>query len=623
MCGIAGFAGAGNVDDLRCMTQALAHRGPDAGGSAVDPDHAVWLGHRRLVVVDPEGGEQPMWSADRSVVVVFNGEIYDAPELRKELENRGCAFRSHHSDTEILIHGYLEWGPEFVERLNGMWAFALWDRRRRRLLLSRDRFGQKPLYWAQRPGLIAFASELEALANHSKIERAVSQEALRKYFAYGWVPNPASMLQGVHKLPAGANLEIALPDGAPLVRRWWEFRLEPEPPARSLKALGEELRERLDRAVARRLVADVPLGVLLSGGIDSSALAHFAAARLEPGELRTFAVGFEEGSFDESACAERAAQHVGSQHHCASFSMRAAREILPGIADRLDEPLGDASLMPTYLLCGTTRRHVTVALGGDGGDELFAGYDPFRALHLANLYQRIVPRPVHTAIRLLVARLATSHRYMSFEFRLKRTLRGLTHPPALWNPVWLGPLEPRELSDFLAEPVDVEEVYAEAIAAWESCDGGHPVDRTLQFFTRLYLQDDILAKVDRASMLNSLEVRSPFLDIELVDFVRRLPHTYKLRRGTTKFLLRRALRGLLPREILERPKQGFAMPIGQWLEGGLPPFDHIEPIAYGTAARFLQERLQEHRSGRADHRLFLYPHWLLSRWLARGTPTPG
>ena len=193
MCGIAGFAGEGNVDDLRRMTQALAHRGPDAGGSAVDPDHAVWLGHRRLVVVDPESGDQPMCSADRSVVVAFNGEIYDAPELRKQLEDRGCAFQSHHSDTEILIHGYLEWGPEFVERLNGMWAFALWDRRRRRLLLSRDRFGQKPLYWAQRPGLFAFASELEALAHHTRIERAVSHEALRKFFAYGWVPAPASI----------------------------------------------------------------------------------------------------------------------------------------------------------------------------------------------------------------------------------------------------------------------------------------------------------------------------------------------------------------------------------------------------------------------------------------------
>ncbi|HEY5657316.1 MAG TPA: asparagine synthase (glutamine-hydrolyzing) [Myxococcota bacterium] len=622
MCGIAGFAGVGHVDDLRRMTQSLAHRGPDAGGTAVDPEHAVWLGHRRLVVVDPKGGEQPMWSADRSVVVTYNGEIYDAPELRKQLENRGRVFRSHHSDTEIVINGYLEWGPEFVERLNGMWAFALWDRNRRRLLLSRDRFGQKPLYWAQRPGLIAFASELSALAHHSQIDRAVSHTGLRKFFAYGWVPAPASMLEGVYKLPAGSNLLVELPDGTPRVRRWWEFELAPEPPGRPISALAEELRERIDRAVARRLVADVPVGVFLSGGIDSSAVAHFAAGRVEPGALRTFSVSFDEASFDESAHAERAAQHVGSQHRCTPFTLQTARELLPAIADRLDEPLGDASLLPTYLLCGAARREVTVALGGDGGDELFAGYDPFRALRLAGAYRRIAPRPVHAALRLLVARLATSHRYMSLEFRLKRVLRGLDYGPALWNPVWLGPLEPRELSEFLAEPVDPEEVYAEAIDAWERCASPHPVDRTLQFFTRLYLQDDILAKVDRASMLNSLEVRSPFLDIELVDFVRRLPHRYKLRRGTTKFLLRRALRGLLPREILERPKQGFAVPMGHWLQEGLPPFDRIEPVAYGTAARFLQQQLQEHREGRADHRLFLYPHWLLSRWLARNVPKP-
>jgi asparagine synthase (glutamine-hydrolysing) len=618
MCGIAGFVGAGDADDLSRMTDALVHRGPDDSGSAVDREHGVWLGHRRLVVVDPESGDQPMWSEDGRVAVIFNGEIYDAAELRKELENCGRVFRSHHSDTEVLIHGYLEWGTDFIERLNGMWAFALWDRAARRLLLSRDRFGQKPLYWAKRPGLFAFASELEALACHGGIERSVSRAALRKYFAYGFVPAPTSMLEGVEKLPAGCLLELTLPDATPHVRRWWTFRLEPERPKQPLGQVAEALRELLDRAVARRLVADVPVGLFLSGGIDSSALAYFASAHLGRGALHTYSVSFDEASFDESAFASRAARHVDSTHLCTPFSMESAREVIPEIVDRLDEPMGDVSLLPTYLLCGAARREVTVALGGDGGDELFAGYDPFHALALADLYRRIVPRPVHEAIRLLVSRLPTSHHNISFDFKLKRTLRGLSYPRHLWSPIWMSALEPHEIAELLDEPVDPEEVFSEAIAAWDSCPEGHLVDRTLQFYTRLYLQDDILAKVDRASMLHSLEVRSPFLDIELVDFVRRLPHDFKLRDGVTKFVLRRALLDALPREILGRPKKGFGVPMGRWLKAGAPPFDAFAPLGAGTSERFLAQRLDEHRSGRADHRLFLYPHWLLTRWLGRG-----
>jgi asparagine synthase (glutamine-hydrolysing) len=614
MCGIAGFVGAGDADDLQRMTRALQHRGPDAGGDARDAEHRVWLGHRRLEVIDPEDGKQPMWSADRRVTLIFNGEIYDAAELRKNLENRGRVFRSHHSDTEVLIHAYLEWGVDFVERLNGMWAFALWDRRARRLLLSRDRFGQKPLYWAKRRDCFVFASELSALARHSQIDAEISPAALRKYFAYGYVPAPSSILDGVRKLPGGCNLVLDLPAARPRIQRWWEFRVEPTPVRTSATELAEALRERLDRAVARRLVADVPLGVFLSGGIDSSTIAHFAAQRLGHGALRTFSMGFDTASFDERAYAEHVARHIGSRHHSSLCTLDQARAELPGLAQRLDEPLGDASLLPTYLLCAAARREVTVALGGDGSDELFAGYDPFRALAMAAAYRRCVPRPVHAAIRALAVRLPTVHRYMSFDFRVKRALRGLSYRPALWNPVWMSPLDPAELEAFLAEPVDPEDVYSEAIAAWESGGPAHPVDRTLQFFTRIYLQDDILTKIDRASMLHALEVRSPFLDIELVDFVRCLPHTWKLRRGKSKFLLRHAMQGLLPAEIVARPKQGFAVPMGQWMQEGAPPFDHFGALGAGAPERFLAARLAEHRSGRADHRLFLYAHWLLDRW---------
>jgi asparagine synthase (glutamine-hydrolysing) len=621
MCGIAGFVGAGGSDVLRRMTGALTHRGPDAEGTACDPERGVWLGHRRLAVVDLESGEQPMWTAERDLVVVYNGEVYNAPELRAGLEARGHAFRSHHSDTEVLLHGWREWGPALVERLDGMWAFALYDRRAGRLFLSRDRFGEKPLYWTQRAGAFAFASELSALTRHPCVERSLDPLALRKYWGHGYVPAPRAVYRGVQKLPAGHNLVFDLRDASARLSRWWRLALEPDPALaeRPLESLCEELRERLERAVARRLVADVPVGVFLSGGIDSSAVAVFAARHLKPGGLRTISVGFEEPSFDESGFAAAAARHVGSRHHCSTFTLERARALLPQLAERLDEPLADASLLPTHLLCGAARREVTVALGGDGGDELFAGYDPFRALWAAERWSRLVPRPVHRALRLLASRLPVSHAYMSTGFRVQRALAGLEQRPALWNPVWLAPLGPAELGELLDEPVDAEEIYSEAIEAWEQGRGASSVDRTLQFFSELYLQNGVLAKLDRASMMHSLEVRSPFLDRELVDFARRLPWQLKLHGRRTKFLLRRALAPLLPREVLERPKQGFGVPVGAWIRAGAAPFDAWpRPGAEGASAtRFRQRRLAEHRAGRADHRLFLYADWLLGRWLAR------
>jgi asparagine synthase (glutamine-hydrolysing) len=302
------------------------------------------------------------------------------------------------------------------------------------------------------------------------------------------------------------------------------------------------------------------------------------------------------------------AAHLGTRHHLDVLSLEKAVQLLPGIAAKLDEPMGDPSLLPTYLLCKHTRAQVTVALGGDGADELFAGYDPFRALRAASLYDRFVPKPLHTAVKLAIQRLPVSHENMSLDFKLKRTLRGLSHPRALWCPVWMGPLDPREIADLFDEPIDVEDVYAEAIEAWDGCRAPDLVDRVLTFYSKLYLQDDILVKVDRASMMHSLEARAPYLDVELVDFVRRIPHAWKFRNGETKYLLKRALASVLPRWVLERPKKGFGIPVGRWLEGGLLP---IDPTALrGLDADFVRTRLDDHRRGRRDERAFLWNYWL-------------
>jgi len=612
MCGIAGFLGAGGSADFQRMTRRLTHRGPDAEGYFEKADSGVFLGHRRLSIIDLACGAQPMVSADRSLAIVFNGEIYNHAELRSELLAKGHIFATDHSDTEVLLHAWREWREGMLSRFNGMWAFAIYDSRTRRLFLARDRFGKKPLYYFHRNGTFAFASELTALLEHPLAPRNQSEIARVKFLAHALIPAPHSAIDGIYKLPAAHHLTLAMDAGSPRIARYWRYTLEPEESQKSESALAAELLEILTRATRRRLVADVPLGIFLSGGLDSSTIAALAARDVQTLTLQTFTIGFKEPSFDESAFAAQVAEFLKTGHHIETLSLEAALEAMPGIFDLLDEPQGDGSLLPTWLLCRFARRHVTVALSGDGGDELFAGYDPFRALRLAGLYSSLVPRPLHSALRLLAARLPVSHANISLDFKIKRTLRGLDHPSRLWNPVWLGALEPSELARLTDSRFSVEEIYSEAIDAWESCSGTNPVDRTLQFYTEIYLQDGILAKADRASMMNSLEVRSPFLDIEVANFARRLPHHYKLRGKTTKYLLKRAVEGLLPHEIIYRSKKGFGTPVGSWLRGGR--------IAPETNSSLLREKLSAHLAGKSDERLFLWCEYVWQQWQMRNFP---
>jgi asparagine synthase (glutamine-hydrolysing) len=617
MCGLAGFVGRGSVEDLRRMNAALAHRGPDDEGAWVDEAKGVFLGHRRLSIVDIGGGHQPMWTEDGQLGVVFNGEIYNHVELRAELAALGCRFQSDHSDTEVLLHGYRSWGRDFTNRLNGMWAFVLYDRAAGSLFCSRDRFGKKPFFWALRDGAFVFGSELSAIRRHpAGASASVSRRGLQKYFAYGYIPAPHSLYEGIHKLPGGHSLTFDITTQRVDVRKDWDFVIEPFDtlPADPEREWGERLIELLSAAVKRRLMGDVPLGFFLSGGLDSSSIVALATRHIDRSLIHTFSVGFDEASFDESAYSTEMAQRLGTHHSLDVLSLEKAAALLPEIAAKLDEPMGDSSLLPTYLLCRHTREKVTVALGGDGADELFAGYDPFRALRAAELYGRLVPRPLHAAVKLMMSRLPVSHANMSLDFKIKRTLRGLSHPASLWCPIWMGSLDPRELSELFDAPVDVEDVYSEAIEQWDACRQRDLVDKVLQFYTKLYLQDDILVKVDRASMMHSLEARAPYLDSELVDFVRRIPHAYKFRKGETKYLLKRALESILPHSVIYRSKKGFGVPIGRWLSEGMLP---IDPGAIpGLDRRFVQSRLDAHLQGRSDERAFLWSFWLAQTYAA-------
>jgi asparagine synthase (glutamine-hydrolysing) len=608
MCGLAGFVGAGALADLRAMGAAIVHRGPDGEGIHIDSAQRVHLLHRRLAIVDLAGGEQPMWNEDRSVAVIFNGEIYNHLELRAALVAKGHTFRSDHSDTEVLVHGYEEWGEDLPARLNGMFAFAIHDMPRRRLFFARDRFGKKPLYYTCRAGLFAFASELTALLRHPGVERRLDRRSLQKLFAYGFIPSPRSLYEGVQRLPGGHQMMFELDrPGEVRVRKYWEFAIETASaiPANPEAAWGEELRHLLSQAVRRRLMSDVPLGVFLSGGIDSSAVLAYATAALPAGAVRTFSIGFREPSFDESANARAVAAHFRTEHHEEILGIERARELVPEVLGRLDEPFGDPSIVPTFQLCEFARRRITVALGGDGGDELFAGYDPFKALGVARWYNALVPAWMQGGIRSLAELLPVSDANMSLDFRIKRGLRGASYPPCLWNPAWLGPLGPAELADLFREPVAVEDVYEEAIQAWQSTSAVHVVDKTLEFYTRFYLQDDILAKADRASMMVSLEVRSPFLDQDLADFARRIPHEYKYRNGRTKYLLRAALRDVLPAAVLERRKKGFGIPLARWLRTWdetdfARAGERIGNPAWAAAA------LATHKAGKRDNRMALW-----------------
>lgn len=617
MCGIAGFVGSGTQADLVAMTRALAHRGPD--GEAIYVDEPVFLGHRRLAVVDIAGGAQPMWNEDGTICVIYNGEIYNHRELRELLIERGHVFRSDHSDTEVLVHGYEEWGDELPLRLNGMFAYVIYDSARARLSLARDRFGEKPLFYARLPNLFMFASELASLRAHRCFDSSIDEKGLQKYFAYGFFPAPSTPFRSVRKLHAGGLLTFDLRSQAAQERRYWRFALSPDQSLqdRDEPRLVEELESLLDQAVKRRLMSDVPLGLFLSGGLDSGGVLTSMLRSVPARDIHSFTVGFREPSFDESVHARKLARHFGISHHEEMLDLPVVRDLLPSILTQFCEPLGDASMIPTYLLSRFSRRVVTVALSGDGGDELFAGYDPFRALYPAAMYQRLVPGFAHRLMAALAAKLPISSKNMSIDFKFRRGLRGMSHPPSMWNPIWLGPAEPIELRELFPSCETVADIYDEAIALWESGNSRDPVDRTLEFYTNFYLPDNILTKVDRATMIASLESRAVLLDNDLVAFCQRLPMRFKYRNGTGKYLLRKVLGSRLPDEVLRRPKKGFGIPLVSWLR----QVPRVLPSSSvpGMDAKYVAKLWSEHRSGKADHRLILWSWLSLQAFLDPGS----
>jgi asparagine synthase (glutamine-hydrolysing) len=615
MCGIAGFSGQGGRGDLAAMMAAIAHRGPDGSGTMVSPDGAVHLGHQRLAIIDPAGGAQPMWDHAGKICITYNGEVYNHRELRIELEQAGHVFLTRNSDTEVLLKGYLQWGTRLPERLNGMFAFCIYDATRRQLFLARDRFGEKPLFIAMQDDLFLFASELGAIARHARFRSNVNRTSLQKFFSYGYVPGPNALLQDTEKLPGGSAMVFDVE--ARTARRWtyWDFSLETDETwnSRNEHDLAEELRGLIMQAVRRRTMSDVPLGYFLSGGVDSSGVVMAARALAPADELKTFTLGFADASFDESVYAQQVAALAGSDHAVSWLDQAQAQALAAQVLPQLDEPSSDSSIIPTFALSRFARKSVKVVMTGDGGDELFAGYDPFAALGPARIYNMSVPRIIHQLVRGTLKHLPVSHRNMSLDFKVKRTLAGLSYHPSMWNPVWLGPIEPGLINDLFRDDVTPEELHSEAIDAWEKSKSRTFFDRSLEFYTRFYLQDGILAKSDRASMLNSLEARTVFLDNDIVDFCRKLPARFKMRGRTRKYLLKLALKDMLPDSILHRRKKGFGMPVSGMLATMPAVMPH--PGAFGMTPNIIGTAWADHKAGRADNRLFLWS-WLSLNSLA-------
>ncbi|CAN5197985.1 asparagine synthase (glutamine-hydrolyzing) [soil metagenome] len=632
MCGIAGWVNLKSntslVDKavLHSMCETITHRGPDSGG--IWTDDYVALGMRRLSIIDLHTGDQPVFGEDKSVVVMMNGELYNYREVRADLEKRGRKFVTQ-TDTEIVPHLYEVYGDDFVDRINGMFAIALWDSRRKRLVLARDRYGEKPLYYGVFDDTLIYGSEPKALLAHPAVSRELDLEAFRQYLSFDYVPAPRSIFKGISKLPAAHIMTVE--NGEIKTRRYWNLTFNETGQVKSIENASTELSSLLSDAVRMRLVADVPLGVLLSGGVDSSAIAAFATQHATE-TVKTFSIGFSEDSFDETRYARLVGKHLGTDHYEEILSAAKAGDLISEIGTWLDEPLSDGSLIPTYLLARFVRKHVTVALGGDGGDELFAGYPMYFGHKVAAAYGAIPQFLRSGLIEPVVRMLPVSTKNLSFDYRAKRFVRSAKYDTITRHHSWFGSFTADEQEQLLTTHVREQttgDVYAGARDLLGICDASNEIERMQFLDINFYMAEDILSKVDRASMAVSLETRAPFLDPRIGEFAASLPLKYKLRGSNGKYILKRSVEGLLPSSVLTRSKKGFGIPIAEWLKGRLNPLMHdllsserlkdqglFEPS-------YVETLIAEHEKGIASHHKQLWTLLVFQLWYDNFLQKPG
>lgn len=598
------------------MCAALEHRGPDSRGLHIDA--GVGLGIQRLRVIDLATGDQPIFNEDGSVAVVLNGEIYNYRELRAQLERSGHRFATQ-SDTEVIAHLYEEDGADLVQRLHGMFGLAVWDAKRQRLLLARDRVGKKPLYYAHRGDELSFASELGALLQDERVPRDVDHQALDAYLAYRWVPAPMTAFRAVRKMPPGSTLVFE--DGRATVSRYWRLDFSRTQTVADAREVHEELRAHIREATARRMISDVPLGAFLSGGIDSTAVvAAMAESSSEP--VKTFSIGFASEKFNELPLARLVAERYGTEHHELIVEPDAL-DVIPRIVRHYGEPFADDSAIPSFYVAEMARRHVTVALNGDGGDESFGGY-PRYAVNRASAQLERLPLPLRRALAAAGMRVPESGTIDSWPSRIRRAAETLALDGAGRYVAYMTHLNGlRRERLYTAE---YRRLVGESVAfdvmglPWRESGAGEIVDRMLDVDTQTYLPDDLLTKMDIATMASSLEARSPFLDHQLMEFAASLPADLKVRGRETKVILRSALRGWVPDEILDAPKRGFRLPLGDWFRGELRGYTRDVLLDARAAGRgyfdqsYVRELLDRHGNGVQDHSQGIWTLLMFELW---------
>ena len=622
MCGICGIYSFDRLPPsapktTRDMCAVMVHRGPDEDGFFHDEKTA--LGMRRLSIIDLDTGRQPMTNEDRTIWVVLNGEIYNFPALRKELMAKVHRFTTR-SDTEVLVHLYEEEGKDFVLRLNGMFAIALWDTRERRFLIVRDRLGIKPLHYMRLKNELYFASEIKCLLQ-SDYRREIDPEAVSRFFTFEYIPAPQSIFKGIHKLMPGHMICIER-DRFEVVSYWdLRHRYAPEAP-RSPDEIGDEINRRLKESVEKRLISDVPLGVFLSGGVDSSAITALMS-EVADSRIKTFSIGFKEKSFSELGYAKQVADYFHTDHREFVVESNAVKELVPTLIRFLDEPLADASVIPTYIISKLARSFVTVVLSGEGGDELFAGYDTYKAYQMARWYRKVPGFIRNQVVKRVVERLPASPKRLSFEFKAKKFISGIDYPPEIANIIWWGAYDPLEKQRLFNPEIGStlhEDVFAPIHGHMSRSRAQTTLDNLGYLDLKLYLQDDLLVKADRMTMANSLELRVPFLDHEFVEYAASIPSSLKLKGMATKHILKHALRDRLPSEILTRKKIGFDIPLGVWIQNELKDFvsDILSPAhlkRHGFfSADYVQTLLKQHFHGDHNHRQRLWPLIIFQFW---------
>ena len=624
MCGICGFLNfnyeLGKAQSVvKKMCRTMHHRGPDDEGYYFG-DH-VALGMRRLSIIDVEGGHQPVFNENKTMCSVINGEIYNYRELKGELEKKGHRFLSN-SDSEVLIHLYEEYGVECLDKMNGMFAFAIWDGTAKILFVARDRIGIKPLYYHFNNGKFVFGSELKSLLEHPAITKKIDYKALSQYLTYEYVPAPRSILKDINKLSPGHFIVIDSKDQL-TIKQYWDYNFSDKLVFNNENECVELLLGKFHQAVKRRMISDVPLGTFLSGGIDSGMIAA-AMKNISPGLVDSFNIGFKEKSFDESEYAGNLAGFLGLNHRskiCDSSDMLA---LLPKLTDILDEPLGDNSVLPTYLLSQFCREHVTVALSGDGGDELFAGYPTYQAHKFADIYRRYPGYLGRNLLDKCLLNLPVSTKNFSFDFKVKKFISGIDYPDVQRHSIWLGSFSPHETVKLFHPSINEElqgyDVFEITRQLLKSARVTTRLDAILYLDMKLYLQEDLLVKVDRTSMANSLEVRVPFLDHEFVDFATRLPDNLKLRLFKTKYLLKKAAKESLPSKVIHRSKKGFGAPVASWIKNELKEM-FCDTFSKDKVKReglfqypYIKQLLDDHFNGKSDNRQKLWTLFVFEKW---------